>query len=368
MGMVSLNIQKPCPQFVLGFLLINAYIPGILGASLQTGWLFLLITLPLVMFQLNIDIKYPHIYGGMFIAYSALSFIWTLNFDLALYVFLQTIALALIFCIGACVKDIRWFIIGLAVGLLPSDVIGTIQYFYHVSPVITLKNTPAGLFVNQNIFCEVSASILISLVVLKLWVYIPFTLPGIIYVHSRGALLSIAIGVCLIIFRYSKKLFYWSLVGIFPLGFLIYHHQFSLKSIQERFSVWADTINGINLFGNGVGSFAVMYPYYATHVDTSRARPYYAHNDILQAVYEYGIGSIFFLIFLFLILRIKNDKITILLSILTMAMFNSSLHNPTIGFIWFMVAGFVTRDMPSIRDIGNNRGSYLFNGFTTERT
>ena len=48
-------IHKPYPLFLLGLGVTTAYIPGILGASIATGWLFLLIVVPILLLYCDFD-------------------------------------------------------------------------------------------------------------------------------------------------------------------------------------------------------------------------------------------------------------------------------------------------------------------------
>lgn len=363
MGMVSFNIEKPCPQFLIGFLLLNIYLPGIIGASIPTGWLFLLIILPLFLFQINIDVKFSHILGFLFLLYAALSFVWTANLNIALMFFLQFVALSLVFCIGSSIKNIKWFLVGLGIGLLPSDIIATIQYFYHYPVVFTLPLHTAGLFINQNMFCEASAVLFVTLLIFEFWWILPLTLPGLIYVHSRAAIIGVIVGTELYLFK-KNKLYFYIFNGFLMLCFLVTFRNFTFSSVIERFNIWLDVLNGFNIFGNGVGSFEITYPFYATHIDTALARPKFAHNDLLQLMYEYGIGFVFFAIFVFSILKVRKNENIILVSILTISLFSFPLHIPVIAFIWFLVAGFVSRDMPSIWNIRDSGGLHLSEGFT----
>lgn len=348
----SALIEKPCLQFLIGFVLINAYVPGVVGASIPTGWLFLVAITPLLLF-VDIRITNAHIYGSLFILYAFLSLLWTPSVNVASIHFLQWVALAGVFCIGSSVGSIKWFIIGLAVGLLPSDIIATLQHYYKYTGVYTLSGNTAGLFVNKNLFCEVSVAILISLVVFRLWFYIPFTLPALFYVHSRGALLGLIAGLSIVLYKWDRRWF-TGLVIVSVLGALVlYSRNFAVPSILERFDLWADTIRGFKVFGNGIGSFELTYPYYAVNIDTSLARPKFAHNDLLELIYEIGIGIIFVIIFIYTVLKSGRYENVILYAIGVMSLFNYVIHVPVIGFIWVLVAGYVSRNLLAIRINGD---------------
>lgn len=59
-----------------------------------------------------------------------------------------------------------------------------------------------------------------------------------------------------------------------------------------RFGVWIDLIPHLNLFGHGLGSFLVDFPQYQAHSNSVTLRYESPHNDILQILYEFGIGGL----------------------------------------------------------------------------
>lgn len=361
MGMATFkNWEKPS-LFLLGFILINIYAPGIFGAAISTGWLFLIIVSVPLLFFVETRITNSHLIGITFVLYSLASLAWTENLNIATFFVMQMIALSCIFCFGSGIKDIRLILIGLSVGLGISDIISIMQYyniqiafntFAFPAIIYTLPGMPAGLFVNQNIFCEVSVALLLCLLIFKLWWFIPFTLPGIVLIHSKGAILALAVGIIALIYNYNKKIaFLISLIGLLIFAFEI-PRLYELTSTTERIDMWLDIKRGISILGQGIGSFEITYPFYATHIDTMIARPKFAHNDLLQLVYEFGIGSILFVIMTLNIMKVKSDAKPILVGILVLSMFNYSMHVPAIAFIALLVAGFITRNDDTVWDNG----------------
>lgn len=359
-GMIN---QKSSLLFLLGFVLINAYIPGIVGASIPTGWLYLLFIIPGFIYFYDTRLTVTHFYGFLFIIYAILSLAWTNNFNIAYFIFLQFLVLCCVFCLGSALDDIRPVIIGLASGLIVSDIIGVIQYYYQIPVVFALTGNVAGLFVNKNIFCEVSAIILVSLLVFRLWWFIPLTIPGILMVHSRGAMLGLFVGGIAWLYKQNKNAAYIIFITVTVSGVIYYIHNSNSISIFERFDLWADTAKGISIFGNGIGSFEILYPYYATHIDTALARPRFAHNDLLHCLFEFGIfGTALVLVILYNVFKIKSDAAIILYTVGIISMFSYSLHIPVTGFIGFLVAGFVTCNDAAIQYSRIVRRSNLLKG------
>lgn len=355
MGTVYNPLHRSYPLFFFGLLVAVAYIPGIIGASISTGWLLLLIICPILLFYCEVRLSW----GFAFICYATISLAWTEVLNIAWFHLLQLMVLGLVFVIGQNIKDLTAIFKGLALGLGVSAVVCLFQW-YGFHSIYSLSNAPAGLFINPNIFSEVSAIILVSLVVLKLWWWIPVTLPGLIVVHSRAAYVGLGVGLLFAVWKYNRyyALALVALVGL--LGSYLYWGRFNIDPIQERINLWADTVQGFKFFGNGVGSYEALFPYYATHIDTELARPRYAHNDLLQIMFEFGIGSILFLMALFNVFKTRKPEVVIILTIGAISLFTYPLHIPVPAFIAFLVAGFITGSHDTDGVVWNTRRLGLF--------
>ena len=332
-----------------------AYIPGIVGASISTGWLLLFIVCPILLFYCEFKVGW----GFAFICYATISLVWTEILNIAWFHLLQLMVLGLVFVIGQNIKDLTAIFKGLALGLGVSAVVCLFQW-YGFNAVYSLSNTPAGLFINPNILSEVSAIILVSLVVLKLYWWIPVTLPGLLIVHSRAAYVGLGVGLFFAVWKYNRYLAIGLILAIGLTGTYFYWGRFGVGSIQERFNLWADTIQGFKFFGNGVGSYEALFPYYSTHIDTEIARPRYAHNDLLQIIFEFGIGSILFLMVLFNVFKTRKPEVVIIITIGAISLFTYPLHIPVPAFIAFLVAGFVTGNHAADGVVWDTRGLGLF--------
>lgn len=329
----------------LGFGVSVAYIPGWTGASISTGYLFLMFVLPMVLLFIEIPVTRFHLIGSLFLLYVCVSLSWSLNFHIAFFILLQVLLAGIVFCLGSAIKDLKAIFVGLGLGLGVSAVISILQYFSLDQDLIyTSGRYSAGLFVNPNVLCEFSAIMLVSFIVFKLWWWIPVALPGLIIIHSRAALLSLF--VCLLIWLWRFKLISVMIIlsGFAFIGFTSNYLNFKSTSIIERFDMWMDTIRGLSFFGHGVGSFELMFPKYAVNIDIAQHTLRHAHNDWLQLVFEFGIMALVPVVLFFQILRIKNDNQKyILYSIGIISLFSYPLHVPAIMFIGFLVAGNLTR-------------------------
>lgn len=353
--MASTFLQKPCLQFLIGFVLCVAYVPGITGAVIPTGWLVLVILAPLMLPKFDYD------FGFLFLCYAALSLLWTENLNIAIFYFLKLIALSCVFQYGRSLNRLDYVFKGLCCGLGVSAVISIFQYYgYH--SIYSLNNSPAGLFVNPNIFCEISVVILLTLIIFKLWWWMLITLPGLLLVQSRAGYLALGISILIGLWKKDKNLALILLFLVFGFGMIFYFNKFSMSSIQQRLDMWADTINGLRLFGNGVGSYELLYPLYATHIDTSISRPRYAHNDLLQLIFEFGVGTLLLLPLIWNVIVSRKLEKVIVYAIIVISMFTYSFNTSVMAFMGFLVAGFVVGNDP-VWTMRNFRGLPIFKRF-----
>lgn len=331
---MELDLQKPSLSFLLGLGITTVYIPGIIGASIPTGWFFLFIVAALVSWFC----KFETGLGFIFICFAALSLLWTESVNIGFFFLLKLIALGVTVCLGMQLRDLRPLFKGLAVGLGVSDIIALFQ-FYGYKGIFVANGVTAGLFVNPNIFCEVSVIILIALMVMRLYWWIPVTLPGIVLVHSRGALLALV--ACSLIFLWKRDKFYFTVLLLLSICVALAYDVNNILSVQERLNLWADTIRGFSLFGNGVGSFEILYPLYAINIDTTIARPRYAHNDLLQFIFEYGIAVILLVPLIWKALTSDNEYKIILYAVGIISLFTYPFNVPVPAFIGCILAGYL---------------------------
>lgn len=357
---LSKQLEGPC-HFILGAGVLLAYVPGIIGAAISTGWLFLLLVTPPLLFFYKAKIKDTHVLGLVFLILASLSLAWTENLNVGVFYLFQLYALGAVFYIGSATTNLNWIVHGLGFGLAVNSVTAIFQYF-NVYYVYTNQDDIAGLLVNKNIYCELSAILFIIFVLFKFWWWIPVTLPGLILIHSRAAMLALGLFFVSYLYKLNKRLTIVGGIVLTLLATVFYWNKFNILSIQERFGLWTDTIRGLKPFGNGVGSYEILYPKFAFSVDTLLARPKFAHNDLLQAAFEFGILIIPLVMLIYNVITIKSKYQLALWSILVISLFTYPFHTPASAFIWFVFAGFVVRNGSADSLVRNLWGSDLSKG------
>jgi hypothetical protein len=316
---------------LLGIAIMIAFVPGVIGLASITSWAVMWLVMPVLLLKCKIEITIIHILGLVFLSYAALSLLWSPHGTLEL---MQLLVLASVFVWAYTLQNLRKIIIGLAIGLAVSSIIAVLQYFQ--LETLVLKNTPnpSGLFVNSNIFAEVSGMLLILILINKLWWFIPVTLPGLM-VSSRAVILGFLIVGLLWIWEKSKLAAISLAVSLTFAASLI---NFSMSSIYQRLYIWLDMLSGLTLFGHGIGSFIYLFPDYNKHSDASINIAEYAHNELLQLTFELGIGVAPFILIILMLLKADNDYKYAFVFFIVISCFGFPLHMPVTAFMVAIVA------------------------------
>lgn len=338
---------------LVAFGVITAFVPLWTGAVIQTGWVWLWLAVPITLLWKEIEPSPVHWLGLCFLIYACLSLAWTPH---GLYALMQLGALASVFLWAYDLPNLRKVAMGLAFGLGVSAVVALfqidgIQVVYRATPL------PSGLFINSNVFCEISALVLVLLLVERLYWFIPVTLPGLL-MASRATIL--ALGACLICWIWSKSRVIGSILIGLGLGLLCFMLSFDYSHIDQRFGMWLDTWHGMSTFGHGVGSFDYLFPFYANHLDITSERPQYAHNDLIQLVFEFGIGCVPLLAAFGILAQIRDNHRYVLLVFAVISCFGFPIHIPAEAFILAVCAGSMVRNQYRIRLPSVYRGPALF--------
>lgn len=321
----------------LGFLITALFFPGLSGAATAPRWAFLSIAIPL-LFPNNVRITTAHVLLCCFIGWAALSLAWSpLYLDASLQLWFL-ILFAGAFCIGSELPDLRKLFIGAAMGMTLSSAAAIAQVFFNYKGIAQYA-IPGGLFINPIMLGEISALVLLGLIVHRLWYLIPCVAPAMLLSGARGAWLGLIVG--LVAWTRSRALAALCLTVLIAGSWHAYNTNWRIDSIQERFAIWSDTYDGLTWRGRGVGSFYGQYPDVASRTDTLKARPNHAHNDILEIAFELGIAGAGLVVALcgVLLSHHRGRHWPVFIAFLVMGLFGFPLHNPATAFIAAMVAG-----------------------------
>ncbi len=315
-----------------GFLIATIYVPGIVGAALWPQWSLLSAVLPFKIARIKFDT--PTIFFAAFIGYAALSLLWSPNFFDALYGFWQYAVLFLVYLYARDVENPMPLFHGIGLGLSLSSLLSIVQYA-GFRPVLQTTFGAPGLFYNSMVHGEALALALILFLLARVWIYVPFLIPGIVLSNSRAVI--VALGIALLANRLRRP---WLMLLIAALGGLamVFSHG---QSDIVRLQVWHAFAARLSLFGDGVGATITN----AFFDGTNYIKPETAHNDAMQLLFEFGIGAVPMFAFSIIILRQTRAIFwPVFVAFVVMGFFSFPLFTPVTAFFGLFAAGLVCRD------------------------
>lgn len=325
---------RKCALFAVSFLVAIAFVPGISGASNSPRWAVLSVCLPLLI--LPARLTQGHLFGGAFLLWATISVTWSAGYDALWHWYL----LGMAFWIGSATEDLSPVFRGLGYGLVPSVILAIPQSF-DWSPVAQTY-APAGLFMNKNFLGEICFLAALGLLSVRSYLLSAIMLLGAALAASKAVLAACAMFSCVWLWRKHR----WIAIAVCLLtltaGATAYHLDYKTSTLDHRFAIWADTLDGMTWVGRGTGSFYRDYPSHATRQDTFTERPQNAHNEFLELAYEHGIGAL-------LLLGIVRPTIA-LAAVLAFLFLSFPLRLPATGFLIALYAGHLVRGWPRLRN------------------
>jgi hypothetical protein len=327
-------------MIAFGILLTLLYLPFIYASATSPRWAFLAISLVclIAVSYRKVNFTLLHLFGLLFICWSTLSLIWTSNIYDGIDALIKFVILGLAFVVGSYLHSLKQLFVGLAIGIT-------------VSSILVLFGFSGGLFVNFNILAETALIVAVGLWIYKKYLYLIGILPSIIFSFSRAALLVGSIFFTCWLWKRSKLYSICLIVGIVIISVGLFNYgelfgtarlRFRLETIDERFILWFDTIKGLNLLGNGLGSYFTSYPALTNSIDTLLFRPKFAHNDLLQIVFELGlIGGLLALLICWKVFSSKQNEKYVFAAFVGISIFSFPLYLPVTAFIAAIVCGYI---------------------------
>ncbi len=180
-------------SYLAGLFLSLASIPGYTSVSIPAGWAAMSIVLPAALWR-EARLTSLHLLLGAFLAYAALSILWSPSAWDGGYRLWQLCLVGLAFWYGSSQPDLRPLVAGLAIGCAFSSVLSVAQW-YGAEPVLYFSSSASsGLFYNPVFQGMTLALVALACLCLRLWWFIPLLAPGLYLSHSRGAWLALAVG------------------------------------------------------------------------------------------------------------------------------------------------------------------------------
>lgn len=321
--------------FGFSFLVTVAFVPGIVDPATLPRWSIIAAGAPLLLMLRTERFPNPLEGAGLAVVISlAAGIAWSPDVLTGYEELAHLAILAVVFCLGASLADLRPLWQGLCVGVAVNAFIAFLQVlgWYELPQAAA----PAGLFMNRNPLAEVA---LVALIVggARFW-YAVGPCIALVLTHSRAAL-----GALLVVWSISL----WprhrtaavaillvagaAAVGAFTLG---------SESALIRLGVWKSALSNLAVLGNGVGSFVTAYP-----------QAQYAHSEPIQLVYEHGVLALPFFIMLWLLWRVPGYETEhlVLAAICAVGLFAFPLRLPATAFAFALAAGHLARGWALVR-------------------
>lgn len=265
---------------LLSFLVTVVYLPGALSPAIAPRWDIIIAGTPLVLFLSPFSIRLSpslSLLGG-FLAYAIISVLWTSDTYAGIDEVIHWCALSAAVILGARLDSLRPIFVGIVLGLGINSVAALFQYLGY-SFIPYFNGHPAGLFANRNLMAELSAPVFIWALLKREWLLIAIAAIAFVLVPDRTAIVA---GITSLILLGSRKIVIMGLIGIGLCTVVLVF--IAPTDVIIRWHIWQDTLNGLNLFGHGASAFITDFPQHDT-----------AHNDILELLYNYGLGAFSFI-------------------------------------------------------------------------
>lgn len=372
---------------IVAFLVMVGYYPRVLGAGTVGRWAILFLALPLLSMRETFSGRWSNSKSAIiaFSIFASASLIW-MPFPLdgiQEAITLGTLLLAGL--IGRSVPSLKSVFLGATGGIAVNSLVALWQFLDNSGwqttgaltqrsyPVIQICCKPSGLFLNGNIMAETAALVIVGVIVtgnMTRWnmgALIALVLPALLLPMQRGSMIALAIVAMIWLSSIVSRKFclmLWcgmlGLASITVIGFVTFDRAspfIALSSLNERLAIWSATLSGLTPFGHGIGSFRGLFPLYAGDIDTMVLWPQFAHNDILQLAFEFGLFAAIPVIAILILLAGARSPIRyVVIAFVLEGLFEFPLHMPATGFLAAISIGHLCRDWSRHRVIELCRG------------
>lgn len=326
-------------MFWLGVIVAACYVPGYTGAYIATQWPVLAVVLWLGLLRSG-PVTGWHWTGLAFIAYATVHAFFTPMPYASVFGLWLVWIMGLAVWFGTTLQDLRLLYAGLAAGAAVSSALAVLQFF-GVNFPDRVSDFPAGSLANSVQLGTVLALIVVALASERMWLWALPLLPGIVLSGSRGAWIALAMG---LLGCYVRRLWVFGLVGIVGAVYLLTPLN---PSDQIRMLIWKTAWQGLTFFGWGPGVFyGILIPHEGI-LRTSASPLFYpetAHNDLLQLVFEYGIGAVLpAAIFAFALRRTEYRAWPVVLAFVAAGCYSMPLYMPVASFLVLVIVGYGLR-------------------------
>jgi O-antigen ligase len=184
------------------------------------------------------------------------------------------------------------------------------------------------------------------------WWLVPPIVAGIAASGCRGAMVGVACAGLLWLWTYSRPIASAFLTAalLVVVVMILYPSQRATMGEEGRLGMWQDAIENLRWLGHGIGAYWVVTPQHAPHGIATNMRYWHVHNDYLEAVFNYGVGSVLYFAFVAscLLARPLRTEHYVLVAFMGIGLFAFPLYNPATGFVALVVAGRLAACWPPL--------------------
>jgi hypothetical protein len=333
----------------VGFVAAMAFWPGLLSAAIAPRWVALAV-LPPLLCRVDLRALQPTFFIALagWLGYAAISIGWAPDRLTATHELIHLALLTIIAVAAAGIDDISGVLRWVSLGVAFSGALSVAQ-FYGWSPVEQIS-VPAGTFLNRAVLGEIAAPLFVWCLLSREFTLSAFLLCPLVLCQSRVAIVAAIAGMVIARPRWAIAIAL-SAIGYLGLAWMIGvlpYDASKFASASLRMEIWQQATTGLSVFGNGLGSFSANFP-----------RSEYAHSDILQALYELGIGVLAPLVCGVLAFKApaSRPERAALVAVAIEVAVAFPLHLPASGFLAFLLAGRLGGRRAELRGVCDDGGT-----------
>ena len=178
-------------MLLLGFIVAATFWPGLANAANGSRWATLYVAVPTALFFVRIVPNSVYVVLGLLLVWAEFSQLWTPVHADGINALFQFGVIACAFLVAHNTEDLRPLYSGLGLGLWISSGIAIAQTFgYYPVAVVNNGGPASGLFVNPDVFGEISIAVLVGLIADRTWWIAAVVVPSIILSECRSAILG----------------------------------------------------------------------------------------------------------------------------------------------------------------------------------
>lgn len=347
----------------LTFAVVTAFHPGFLAPAETVRWIVITAGAPLLWCFAPSPRIDPAIRrcGLAFLAWAALTLVWTPAFLDGVEAMVHWLALGAVFALGAALARLDGVLIAIALGAAVNGFVAFSQSFVNVPPI--------GLLANRNLLAEIGLfGTLAALCLARRWwplLLLPLTVTALAAATWPPIHKTVIVGAGMAVLALAIRGRRYVLAGFGGLAvaaavMAVAWTTGRMTSLTYRIAVWQDTIAGLTPWGRGVGSFAVVFQGLSDETQgdllTSTRLVAVAYNDLLTTALETGLAALLpagiAAVALWRGIVHDGDRAAYLVfaAWLGLGLVNYPLHAPASAFIGALVAGYLCRDRDRLCD------------------